>query len=124
MLSGGVPERLNGAALKAASLRDRARGFESLLLRHSRAAHMFYVYVLRSERTGKRYVGSSSDIATRLEQHNRGKVRATKGGRPWKLAYQEEYETNGEARRRELALKSGQGRAERDRMLGRGGSAP
>ncbi|MDA2914200.1 GIY-YIG nuclease family protein [Acidobacteriia bacterium AH_259_A11_L15] len=85
---------------------------------------MFTLYVLRSELTGKRYVGSTSNVASRLEQHNRGKVRATKGGRPWKLVYVEQFNTDRAARRREVSLKGGQGRAELDRILCRGGSAP
>ena len=85
---------------------------------------MFTVYALRSLKTGKRYVGSTGDLEARLEAHSRGKVRATKGGRPWVLAYREEYVTNGEARKREASLKTGKGRAELDRLLGLGGSAP
>jgi putative endonuclease len=85
---------------------------------------MFTVYVLRSQRTGRRYVGSTGDLAQRLKEHSGGKVRATKGGRPWTLVYKENHTTNSAARRREISLKSGQGRAELDRIIGRGGSAP
>jgi putative endonuclease len=85
---------------------------------------MFFVYVLKSDSLGKRYVGSTGDIQTRLRQHNQGKVRATKGGQPWMLIHHEVFATLSEARRRELSLKTGQGRAELDRILGRGGSAP
>ncbi|MBI3662742.1 MAG: GIY-YIG nuclease family protein [Acidobacteria bacterium] len=85
---------------------------------------MFAVYVLKSASLGKRYVGSTKDLPSRVSQHNRGKVRATKGGRPWTLVYHELFQTNAEARRREISLKSGQGRAELDRILARGGSAP
>ena len=85
---------------------------------------MFTVYVLKSDRTGKRYIGSTADVAARLQQHNQCKVRATKGGRPWRLVYSEQFETNAEARRREISLKSGKGREELDRILGRRGSAP
>ncbi|MGH9778613.1 MAG: GIY-YIG nuclease family protein [Candidatus Acidiferrales bacterium] len=85
---------------------------------------MHTVYVLRSEVTGKRYVGSTGNLEARLQEHSRGKVRATKGGRPWRLVYKEEFTTNAEARRRELSLKNGQGRAELDRLLLEGGSAP
>ena len=85
---------------------------------------MFTVYVLCSERTGKRYVGSTKNLPVRLEQHNRGKVRSTKAGLLWRVVYAEVFRTNREARRRELSLKAGQGRAELDRALRRGGSAP
>jgi putative endonuclease len=85
---------------------------------------MFAVYVLRSLVTGKRYVGSTGDLSARLQQHNQGRVQATKAGRPWKLVYFEEYATNREARAREVSLKRGKGRTELDRILSCGGSAP
>jgi putative endonuclease len=85
---------------------------------------MFTVYVLKSASLKKKYIGSTGNLPARLRQHNQGKVRATKGGRPWTIVYHELFQTNVEARRRELSLKSGQGRAELDRILERRGSAP
>src|SRR5712692_4140279 len=85
---------------------------------------MFAVYVLRSATTGKRYVGSTGNLSSRLQQHNQGNVRATKGGRPWELLYYERFETNTQARQRELSLKAGKGRAEPDRIFRERGSAP
>ena len=85
---------------------------------------MFAVYVLQSTTTGKRYVGSTRNLAARLRQHNQGRVRATKGGRPWKLVYFEQFQTNREARQREIFLKSGRGRAEIAQVLAGRGSAP
>jgi len=78
---------------------------------------MFTVYVLKSASLGKRYVGSTANLEARLQQHNQGRVRSTKGGRPWELNHTEVFETNSEARRREFSLKSGKGRAELDRIL-------
>jgi len=77
----------------------------------------FDVYVLKSERDGIRYVGSGADCHERLRRHNKGDYRFTKGHKPWKLVYQESYSTRSEAVRRERYLKSGQGRAELDRIL-------
>ena len=72
---------------------------------------MFYVYVLVSESYGTLYVGSSEDPEKRLrEEHNRGKVRYTKGRMPWKLIYTESYTTRSEAMKRERFLKTGKGR--------------
>ena len=73
---------------------------------------MATVYVLYSDKSGKHYVGSSREDSSirRLESHNKGKVRSTKYGRPWKVVIEERYETYTEARKRELFLKSGQGR--------------
>jgi predicted GIY-YIG superfamily endonuclease len=47
------------------------------------------VYVLRSTRTGRTYVGISTDADRRLAEHNglrRGGARSTRAGRPWAIA--------------------------------------
>ncbi|MCL4523851.1 MAG: GIY-YIG nuclease family protein [Acidobacteria bacterium] len=85
---------------------------------------MFTVYVLKSLSMGRRYVGSTANLEARLQQHNQGRVRSTRGGRPWKVVYTEVFETNSEARRREISLKSGKGRAELDEIIAKLGSAP
>ena len=64
---------------------------------------MYYVYVLVSE-DGKRYIGLTRNLRRRLEEHNRGESRATKG-RKWKLVYYEAYLDGRDARRREKRLK-------------------
>ena len=66
----------------------------------------FYVYVLKSEVADRRYIGSCKDIEARLKQHNRGKVRSSKGYIPYKVAYSEKFETNGEALHREKFFKT------------------
>jgi len=80
---------------------------------------MFYVYVLRSETTGRHYIGFTSDPIQRLGQHNRGITKSTKNRGPWELVYQEPLETRSAAMRRERYLKSGQGREELKRILSR-----
>ncbi len=77
---------------------------------------MFHVYVLRSEKTERRYVGSSRDIEVRLQQHNSGQSLATKHGAPWRLIYQEEFSTRAEAVRRERFYKTGRGREFLDQL--------
>jgi putative endonuclease len=67
---------------------------------------MYYAYILRSLSYGTYYYGSSQDIEVRLKEHNAGKVRYTKGRRPWELHYSEEFETRSEAVRRERFFKS------------------
>lgn len=80
---------------------------------------MACIYVLKSNTTGKRYTGSSHEDnpSHRLGEHNRGKTKSTKSGIPWELLYTERYETYTEARKREIFLKSGQGRKLLDNML-------
>jgi len=71
---------------------------------------MYHVYVLRSEKTGRRYVGSSQDSEERLLQHNSGQSLATRHGVPWKLIHCEQFSTRAEAVRRERFYKTGKGR--------------
>jgi hypothetical protein len=41
---------------------------------------MFYCYVLRSQKTGRRYVGSCENLVERIRRHNAGESKATKHG--------------------------------------------
>ncbi len=93
------------------------RGFESHPLRDKNNTQMYFVYVLYSAKLRKRYIGSTSDLATRIHQHNSGKTRFTKGGIPWDIINKEEYSTLSEAGKRELFLKAGVGRQFLDKVL-------
>jgi len=72
----------------------------------------FFVYVLKSESGGCSYVGHTSDLQKRLLEHNSGKSLSTRGKRPWRLIYEEEYGTRSEAASREGYFKSVEGRLE------------
>ena len=73
---------------------------------------MFYVYVLQSESDdNKFYLGSTKDLRQRLEAHNLGESKASKGSR-WKTVYYEAYVTLAAARQRKHKLKH-DGRAKR-----------
>jgi len=61
----------------------------------------YYVYVLRSVASGRHYVGSSDEPASRLKDHNRGKVNSTKAYLPWEIVHLEEYPSRPEACARE-----------------------
>jgi len=75
---------------------------------------MFYVYVIRSSKTGRRYVGSCEDIDERLRRHNAGHSLATRHGVPWRLTYRETFAARNEALARERYFKTGKGRSELD----------
>ena len=64
---------------------------------------MFYVYILKGE-DNQHYVGYSSNLRRRLEEHNTGKNPSTKYQR-WNLLYYEAYQTEAKARERERKLK-------------------
>lgn len=81
---------------------------------------MFYTYVLQSLSHGTLYIGSSDDPEGRLKnEHNKGKVRYTKGRMPWVLVHKEIFSTRAEAMKREKFLKSGKGREYVKKLLAR-----
>jgi putative endonuclease len=70
----------------------------------------FFVYVLESNVDGRLYKGHTQDIEKRLNEHNAGKTKSTKGYLPWNLVYFEEFDTRENAVFREKYFKSGIGR--------------
>ena len=66
--------------------------------------------MIYSEKFDRFYVGHTTDLETRLNFHNNGKVKSTKAFCPWKIVYSEEYESTDEARKREKYFKTGAGR--------------
>ena len=71
---------------------------------------MYYVYVIRSVNFNRTYIGFTSNIENRLQQHNSGKTKSTKPFKPWTLVFFEEFESKDDAINREKYLKSGVGR--------------
>ncbi len=68
---------------------------------------MASTYILKSQKNGKYYVGSTNrDVQERLEDHNSGRVAYTKNLRPWILVVNQWYDTVDEARHVERKLKS------------------
>ena len=70
----------------------------------------YYVYVIKSLVNERHYVGFTKDISNRLRRHNKRKVKATKAYVPYEIVYVEECDDRTKARKRELFLKTGQGR--------------
>jgi predicted GIY-YIG superfamily endonuclease len=72
---------------------------------------MYTVYVLKSLKNGKRYVGSTAKSPEqRLKEHNEGSNKWTRANRPFELVYQEQLSDKTDCLKREHVLKSGQGR--------------
>jgi putative endonuclease len=70
----------------------------------------YYVYVLRSEKDEKFYVGYTSNILKRLEQHNSRQVESTKRRGPLELIYWEGCINQQDATKREKYLKCSWGK--------------
>lgn len=71
---------------------------------------MFYVYVLKSSKDNKLYVGHTNDLRRRVTEHNSGKTTSTKLRRPFVLIYYEACNILEDAIKRERSLKTGFGR--------------
>lgn len=66
---------------------------------------MYYLYVLKSVKNGKLYIGSTNNLRRRFKNHNTGKVQSTKSRMPFELRYYEAYFSEDDARQYERALK-------------------
>ncbi len=72
---------------------------------------MYNVYVIKSLKNGKRYVGSTSKSpAERLKEHNRGCNKWARKNKPFELLYCEDFKSGKIARKREEFLKTGKGK--------------
>lgn len=73
---------------------------------------MYFVYSIQSENNPERYyVGLTSDIERRLEEHNAGKSIHTNKFRPWKLVTYTAFVDKSRAEKFESYLKTSSGRA-------------
>jgi len=76
-----------------------------------------YVYVLRSLRDERWYIGSTNDLRNRLRLHNSGAVSSTSPRRPFELVFYEAYPDEYDAKRREAYFKTSKGKSSLKVML-------
>ena len=72
----------------------------------------YYIYVLLSIKDKRFYIGFTLNLKNRLSEHAKGKVKSTKNRRPLKLVHYEYFIDKADAKRREIFLKGGKGKAE------------
>lgn len=70
----------------------------------------YYVYVLQSLSDSKQYIGFTTDLRKRMDQHQQGKSFATAPRRPFTLTYYEACRSRVDALRREDYFKHSEGR--------------
>ena len=70
----------------------------------------FYIYVLRSIKDKKFYVGFTENLKSRFEQHKKGQVASTKDRRPLEIVYSEACLAKLDATHREKYLKTYHGK--------------
>ena len=71
---------------------------------------MITVYVIESLQDQIRYTGMAKDVINRLEEHNSGKNRFTKGHQPWEIIFTEKFPDWESARVKEKYLKTASGK--------------
>lgn len=77
-----------------------------------------FVYILQSQKDHKYYIGSTSDVESRLIYHNSGRQRSTRSRIPFQLIYSESFSTKSEALRRERYIKSLKGGEAFKKLIG------
>ena len=70
----------------------------------------YFVYVLRSKKDRRRYIGYTSNLDRRLREHQAGLVTSTRNRRPLELIYSETFSDKKIAQAREHFFKTGKGR--------------
>ncbi|HRY62931.1 MAG TPA: GIY-YIG nuclease family protein [Candidatus Paceibacterota bacterium] len=65
-----------------------------------------YIYVLKSLKDRRNYVGYTKNLKFRFEQHQKGLVESTKKRRPFELIYSEACLDQKDATKREKYLKT------------------
>jgi putative endonuclease len=78
----------------------------------------YFVYILRSLKDHKYYIGSTSDVDARLLYHNSGRQKSTKWRIPFELVYSERLPDKSSALIREKQIKSYKGGQAFKRLIG------
>jgi len=78
---------------------------------------MYNVYILRSKKDGRYYVGHTDNLERRMMEHENGKSPYTRNRGPWILVKVEEYRTRSEAMKREREIKRRKSREYIDRLI-------
>jgi len=66
---------------------------------------MYYMYIIKSIKDSKLYIGSTNDLKRRFKEHNEGLNTSTRYRRPFILIYYEAFRSEMDARAREKNLK-------------------
>jgi putative endonuclease len=81
---------------------------------------MYFVYILKSAKNNRLYIGCTCDLRKRIKEHNAGLSFSTKPYTPWSIVYYEAYRSKAESRHREhnLKLRSNAWNQLRKRIIG------
>jgi len=71
----------------------------------------YYVYIIKSEKTGEVYTGFTERLDDRVKQHNSGTTEYTKNKGPWELVWFAAFNERHKALDFEKYMKAGSGYA-------------
>lgn len=72
---------------------------------------MYYVYILKSQKDGSRYIGVTEDLKRRIYEHNSGGAKYSSAKRPFVLLWYSAFAEKQTAYKFEKYLKSSSGYA-------------
>jgi predicted GIY-YIG superfamily endonuclease len=78
---------------------------------------MFYTYIIQSQKDKTFYIGSTSDLKRRIDEHNKGKATYSSIKAPFKLIWYGAFENKTKSQEFEKYLKSSSGFAFRNKRL-------
>jgi len=78
---------------------------------------MFYTYIIQSQKDKTFYIGSTSDLKRRLEEHNKGRATYSSTKTPFKLVWYGAFKNKTKSSKFEKYLKSSSGFAFRNKRL-------
>jgi len=81
---------------------------------------MYLVYILKSLKNGRYYIGYTKDLQRRLLEHNLGKTKGNRYLVPFELVYSETFKNETEARKREFYIKSQKSRRFIEKLINKG----
>lgn len=76
-----------------------------------------FVYILKSVKNSRHYIGYTLNLERRVIEHNKGSTKSTKPFAPWRLIYYESFDDKSEAYKREWYLKHPKGYKEKLRII-------
>ena len=76
-----------------------------------------YLYIIKSQKNNRYYIGSTNDIERRMHEHSSGQSKSTKNTRPWELVYLKKFDNIQQARREEYRLKKQKSRVIIEKLI-------
>ena len=67
--------------------------------------NMYFIYILRSLKNNRHYIGSTNNLERRLLEHNSGKTKSLKYLRPLEVVFKKAFEKEFDAKTIEKKLK-------------------